>query len=122
MLLASTLATWLLSALFIAAGTAHFVRPDLFARIVPPWLPAPLLLVYLSGAAELILGAMLLVPRLTPLAAWGLIALLIAVFPANIHMAVHAEEFPRFSPLALWLRLPIQGLLIAWAWWLTRPR
>ena len=69
----------------------------------------------------MVLGALLLVRRLTVFAAWGLIALLIAVFPANIHMALNAEQYPTFSPIVLWLRLPLQGVLIAWAYWFTRP-
>jgi len=63
---------------------------------------------------------MLLAPRSAPLAAWGVIALLVAVFPANLHMATHPEQFKEFSPTALWVRLPIQVLLIVWAYWFTR--
>jgi gluconolactonase len=77
-------------------------------------------LVYLSGVCEIVLGALLLVPRWQSAAAWGLIALLIAVFPANLHMAQNSDLYPVVSPLGLWLRLPIQGILIAWAYWFTR--
>jgi uncharacterized membrane protein len=73
-----------------------------------------------SGAVEIVLGVLLLVPRHTVTAAWGLILLLIAVFPANVQMALHPETFPEFGPAALWLRLPLQGVLIAWAWWVTK--
>ena len=66
------------------------------------------------------LGGLLLFPRWTVIAGWGLIALLIAVFPANIHMTMHPELYPTISPTALWLRLPIQGLVIAWAYWYTK--
>lgn len=87
---------------------------------MPPYLPWHLELVYLSGLLEILLGAMLLIPRYTTLSAWGLIALLIAVFPANIHMALNSDQYPSMSPLVLWLRLPLQGVLIAWAYWFTR--
>jgi uncharacterized membrane protein len=111
----------LLALLFVFMGVLHFLRADFFVRIMPPYLPWHWELVYLSGVFEMALGALLLVRRWTALAAWGLIALMIAVFPANIHMALNAEQFPTFSPLVLWLRLPLQGVLIAWAYWFTRP-
>ena len=85
-----------------------------------PYLPWHLFLVYLSGLAEITLGGLLLVPRLKRLAAWGLIALLIAVFPANIHMAVHPDLFPEISAAMLWARLPVQAFLVAWAYVYTR--
>ncbi len=111
---------WLLALLFIAGGINHFANPDPYVAIMPPYLPAPLTLVYLSGIAEMILGILLLIPRFERRAAWGLIALLIAVFPANIHMAIHPELFPEIPPAALWLRLPLQGVLIAWAYLFAR--
>src|SRR4051812_28797425 len=95
--------------------------------MVPPYLPAPWTLVYVSGACEFVLGALVLVPATRRLAAWGLVALLIAVFPANVHMAVHHLGFvdapawlPQPTPIGLWLRLPVQALLVAWAWSFTR--
>jgi uncharacterized membrane protein len=112
---------WLLGLLFMAAGIAHFLRPDFYRAIMPPYLPWHRELVFLSGVLELFLGFLVLIPRTRPLAAWGLIALLIAVFPANVHMALHPTAFPTFSPAALWARLPVQGLLILWAYWFTRP-
>src|SRR5262245_43713171 len=111
---------WLLAALFLVAGVLHFARPEPFVRSVPPYLPWHRELVYVSGAFEILLGGLVLVPRCTAVAAWGLVALLVAVFPANVHMALHPELFPAFSPAALWARLPVQGLLIAWAYWFTR--
>jgi len=113
---------WLLGLFFIVAGANHFVSADFYVRIMPPYLPWHLELVYLSGLNETALGALMLFPRQAPAAAWGLIALLIAVFPANLHMALHAEMFAEFSRVALWLRLPFQGVLIAWAYWHTRRR
>jgi uncharacterized membrane protein len=110
---------WLLGIFFVGAGIVHFVRPDVYMKIMPPYLPWHRALVYLSGACEVALGVLVLVPRCTAPAAWGLIALLIAVFPANVYMATHAELFPKLNPVALWLRLPLQGVLIAWAYWFT---
>ncbi len=114
------LTRWFLGVLFVLAGANHFLRTDFYLQIVPPYLPWHLALVYVSGLAEIALGLLLLLPRHTVLAAWGLIALLIAVFPANLHMALHPGLYPRFSPLALWIRLPLQGLLIAWIYWYAR--
>jgi uncharacterized membrane protein len=111
---------WLLGVLFVLAGVNHFVNPDFYIKIMPPYLPWHQELVAVSGVAEVVLGILLLIPKSTVLAAWGLIALLIAVFPANLHMALNAELYPQFSPVALWVRLPLQGVLIAWAYWFTR--
>lgn len=113
---------WLFGVLFIAAGVLHFVRPGFYLKIMPPYLPWHYELVLISGVLEILGGAALLIPRLQVYAAWGLIALLVAVFPANLHMALHAEDYPNFPPFLLWARLPIQGLLILWAYWFThRP-
>jgi uncharacterized membrane protein len=84
----------LFAAFFIVAGITHFTNEAFFTSIVPPYLPWPVALVYVSGVAEIILGGLVLMPRLSALAAWGMIALLIAVFPANIHMAIHPSCIP----------------------------
>jgi len=105
---------------FIAAGVNHFLNPAFYLRMMPVYLSWHAELVAISGVAEVVLGAMLLVSRFRVVAALGLIALLIAVFPANLNMALHAEQFRPLSPVALWVRLPIQGVLIAWAYWYTR--
>ncbi|MEJ2502340.1 MAG: DoxX family protein [Gemmatimonadota bacterium] len=111
----------LIAALFIAAGAAHFAWPDPFLRIVPPFLPFPLALVYISGGAEIVGGACLLVPALRRWAGSWLIALLVAVFPANVYMVVGPEEASLgVDPVWLWLRLPLQLILIAWVWWAAR--
>ena len=115
-----TLSRFFFAALFVAAGLNHFRSPGFYVGIMPPYLPWHLDLVYISGIAEIVLGIMLLVRKWTVLAAWGLIALLVAIFPANIHMTMHPELYPSISPTLLWIRLPIQGLLIAWAYWYTR--
>lgn len=106
---------------FVLAGINHFINPAFYLKIMPPILPAPLFLIYLSGILEIALGVLLLLPKFTRLAAWGLIALLIAVFPANIYMAMNPHLFPEFSPAALYLRLPAQVVIIGWALWYTRP-
>ena len=115
---------WLMGLFYVFAGVMHFVNTDFYLRIMPDYLPAHRELVYLSGVAEILLGILVLIPATTEAAAWGVIALLIAVFPANVHMALHnipmqPEAAP--NPVALWLRLPLQGVLIAWAWWYTHP-
>ena len=111
---------WLLAAIFVFAGVSHFLWSRFYEKIVPPYLPSPHLLVVISGIAEIVLGVLLVVPGTSRLAAFGLIALLIAVSPANIHMALHPDRF-HLSPTALWIRLPLQLVLIAWAFWFTRP-
>jgi uncharacterized membrane protein len=104
----------------VAVGVLHFARPSGFVKIVPAWLPAPLFLVHLSGFFEIAGGIGLFSRRLHRAAGYGLIALYVAVFPANVNMAVHRIGFDGPS-WVLWLRLPLQGVLIAWAWWFTRP-
>ena len=111
----------LLGVLFVAAGLYHFINPDFYLKIMPPYLPWHLFLVYLSGLFEVALGIAILIPKFTRMAAWGLIALLITVFPANVHMALHPQLYPNLPALGLWLRLPLQFVFIAWAYWHTRP-
>ena len=110
----------LLAVFMVGAGTTHFVNPDFFLKIMPPYLPWHLPLVYLSGLFEIALGLLLLVPRFSRLAAWGIVALLIAVFPANIYLYQHQDLLPA-SPLVHLLRLPLQAVFILWAWWYTKP-
>ncbi|TWU07813.1 DoxX family protein [Stieleria varia] len=107
----------LLSFLFIAAGVNHFVSPDTYVKIMPAYLPWPLALVYVSGFFEVVGGIGVAVPKFRRAAGWGLIALLVAVFPANVDMVVHADRFPDIPFWALVARLPLQGVLIAWVWW-----
>jgi uncharacterized membrane protein len=116
-----TILKYLFAIFFVLAGLNHFLNVDFYMNIMPPYLPWHLFLVYLSGVCEIALGLLLLIPKFTSLAGWGLIALLFAVFPANIHMAVNPQLFPEFSPMLLLLRLPIQFVLIAWAYWYTSP-
>ena len=120
MTILKTVTRVLFGVLFIGAGANHFINPGFYTRMMPSYLPWHAELVAISGVAEILLGAMLLIPRFQVMAAWGLIALLTAVFPANINMTLHPEMYPTISQTALWIRLPIQGLLIAWAYWYTR--
>ena len=110
-----------LAVAFVLAGVNHFINPQFFVEIMPPYLPAHLELVYLSGVAEIAGGLGVLVPAVRKLAGQGLILLLLAVFPANLHMALHPEAFPDAAPLALYARLPMQAVFILWAYWATRP-
>ena len=105
-------------------GIAHFTHPEPFVRIVPDWLPSPLLLVLVSGFFEIAGGVGLLVRPVQRWAAWGLVALYVAVFPANIHMAVHQIQLGvSDNPIPVWVmwaRLPFQLIFIATAVWLAR--
>lgn len=103
---------------YLGAGVNHFVNPGFYLPMMPPWLPWHRELVLLSGLAEVALALGAAFPRTRRLAAWGLIALLVAVFPANLHMALHDVHG---YGVGSWIRLPFQLPLIAWAWWFTRP-
>jgi uncharacterized membrane protein len=108
---------------YVAAGVAHFIVPDTYERMIPPIFPAKSAIVILSGLAEIALGLGLCWPKRRRAAAFGIIALLVLVFPANVYVALH--DIPLFGAergagLGNWLRLPVQGLLIAWAWLYTR--
>ncbi|MFE4104800.1 DoxX family protein [Almyronema epifaneia] len=112
-----------LAVCIVVAGALHFLASEPFVKIVPAALPYPLALVYISGVIEIGLGLALLVPALSQLAAWGMIALFIAVYPANINMAVNHIHLAGV-PDGNWfhaIRLPFQFVLIAWAYWYTRP-
>jgi uncharacterized membrane protein len=102
-----------LGCVFILAGINHFRRPRMYQAIMPAYLPW-------HGVAEVLLGGLALFSRGRRPARWGLAALLVAVFPANVHMALHTERYPQIPAWLLWLRLPLQGVLIGWVWWSTR--
>ena len=108
---------------FIFAGLAHLVAPALYRGMMPPWLPAHGLLIALSGAAEIMGGAGLLVPRVRRAAGFGLIALLVAVVPANVQMLIaHRAGGGAFlMELLLWLRLPLQLVIVRWVWKVSTP-
>lgn len=115
-----------LAAFFTFTGTMHFLRPRFFEAIVPPAIAARKHeIVAVSGAAEIAGAALVLPPRSRPLGRWWLLALLVAVFPANIHMAVNPEQIDgldlrRVPRWALWARLPLQPLAMLWVWRATR--
>ena len=111
---------YIFSIFLVGAGLAHFLDPDFYVSIMPPYLDYHLELVYGSGVAEIVLGLALVIPPLTRPAAWGIIALLIAVFPANIYLYQNQEIWP-LEPLIHLIRLPVQAVLILWAYWYTRP-
>jgi len=111
---------YLLATFMIVAGTMHFLNTEFYLTIMPPYLPLPKELVLLSGVAEVLLGVLLLVPQTSRMAAWGIVALLIAVFPANLYLYQHQDILPA-PPVIHLLRLPLQGLFILWVFWHTRP-
>lgn len=119
---AKTILRWVLTVVMVGAGLMHFVNSAMFVAMVPEALPAPLALVYISGVAEICGGLGLILPQTRKLAAWGLILLYIAVFPANINMAINDIPFDgsAMPSWALWGRLPLQLVVIAWAFWMTR--
>ncbi|MEM8607893.1 MAG: DoxX family protein [Myxococcota bacterium] len=115
---------WVLAVAMIAIGIHHFVQPKPYVRIVPNYLPAPKALVYISGFFEIAGGIGLLIPSLRVAAAWGLIALYIAVFPANVYMLTHNISLNPNKPIPrwiLWARLPLQMVFIGVAYWYTLP-
>jgi uncharacterized membrane protein len=105
-----------LGATFLATGLLHFLTPRMYEAIVPRYLPRRRALVYASGVAEMAGGAGILHPRTARPAGWWLVATLLAIFPANVEMAVHAQRFRRIPAPLLWVRLPLQGAIIAWVW------
>ncbi|MEE3325796.1 MAG: DoxX family protein [Myxococcota bacterium] len=115
---------YVMAAFYIFGGYNHLANPEFYLRMMPPSLPEPEWLNVISGLAEIVLGVFLLEPKVRYLAAWGTIALLIAVFPANVYMAtanLGADGPGTGAGAANWFRLPFQALLIAWAYWYTRP-
>jgi uncharacterized membrane protein len=119
----TVVARWILAIFFIAAGANHFRMPATYLGMMPSWLPWPATMNGIAGAAESLGGLGLLLPPVRRPAGWGLIALLAAVFPANLHVALlgHMPGF-NFSPAVLWLRLPFQAVFIAWVWWVALRR
>jgi uncharacterized membrane protein len=114
-----------LAAFFTTTGVLHFVIPRSYVAMMPPSLPAHREAVIVSGLAEIAGGAAVLPPRTRRFARWWLLALLVAVFPANVHMALNPEQvrgldLNRVPRWALWARLPLQPLAMAWVWRATR--
>ena len=117
-----TVLRWLLSMFMVVAGANHFVAPATYVGMMPSALPAPAVLVYVSGVAEILGGLGLILPATRRLAGWGLIALFVAIFPANINMAVHHLSLGgrEVATWALWARLPLQAVLVVWAYWCSK--
>jgi len=114
---------WVMGAFYVVAGVMHFATPDAYLPMMPPYLPAHAAFVFWSGVGEVLCGVGVLVSGTRVAAAWGTIALLVAIFPANVHIALH--NVPLFGAsegagIWNWVRLPFQGVLIAWAHWYTR--
>ena len=110
---------YVLAIFMISAGIMHFANPKFFLNIMPPYLPLHRALVLVSGICEVLLGVLLLIPGYSRWAAWGIVALLIAVFPANVDLYQHQDILPA-SPIIHLLRLPLQGVFVLWAYWHTR--
>ena len=115
---------YLLALFLVFGGFNHLMNPGFYVAIMPPELPNPEWLNVLSGLAEIVLGVFVLEPRVRVICAWGIIALLIAIFPANMYAATNAigPDGPgTANATAAYVRLPFQALFILWAWWYTRP-
>ncbi len=114
-----TIGLYVAALIFVFAGVSHFTKERFFIKAMPPYIPYHRAMVLISGVAEIALGLGLLFDATRVYAAWGLILLLIAVFPANIYMAT-SGRFHQIPAFALWLRLPLQFLLIWWMYQYTR--
>jgi len=115
----------ILAGFYILAGINHFRNPDSYIRIIPAYLPVPHLLNILAGICEIAFGLMFIFKQTRKMAAWGIILILIAFLPVHIDMIIHAPMMLgnfKVTPLIAWLRIPLQGLLILWAWWYTRSK
>jgi uncharacterized membrane protein len=112
-----------LGVVMVLAGIFHFVAPETYLMMMPDYLPWHLPLVYISGVFEIVLGIAVFIEPVRALAGWGLVALFVAVLPANLWMATEGVQPPgmEMSPTMAWLRLPMQLLLMYWAWAVTRP-
>ena len=110
----------LLAVGFVVAGVLHFALTPAYVRIMPPYLPDPVLLVQVSGVAEILGGVGLMVPMTRRVAAWGLVALLVAVLPANVAMAMDRVRWAAIPAWILWARVPLQLPLMRWAWLYAR--
>ena len=120
--MAKRISLWIMALFYVAAGIRHFTHTSFYMQMMPPFVPAHLTMVYVSGVAEAALGLALLIPRLSRHAAWVLVALLICVFPANLYMwiaDVHIDG-RAVPPVFHAIRLPFQAVFIAWAYWHTR--
>jgi uncharacterized membrane protein len=112
---------------YIFAGSVHFRNPGFYLPIMPPYIPWPSAMIAIGGAAEILGGIGVLIPNgfvfpsTRRAAAWGLAIMLVAFLPVHINMCLHPDQFPAVPLAVIWIRLPLQLPLIAWAWWYTRP-
>jgi uncharacterized membrane protein len=114
---------WVMGGFYILNGLNHFFNADAYIAIMPAYLPWHSQLVVLSGVAEIVVGTGVLIPVIRVTAAWGIIALLILIFPANLYVAMNGPPYIGDEPNVVlnWVRLPFQLVLIAWAYWYTKP-
>ena len=123
MSLVRSILRWILAVFFIVAGVNHFRTPAIYYAMMPDWVTWPVTANVVAALAEILGGAGLFFPTTKRLAGWGLIGLLVAVFPANVHVALQGKmPGTDFSPVILWLRLPFQALFIAAVWWTAVKR
>lgn len=113
--MAKKISLYVMSFFYVMAGFNHFMNPEYYLKMIPPYMPSPLTINVIAGAAEMLLGMMLVRPAVRSLAAWGIILLLAAIFPANLHMAQLGGGAFGVPTWALWVRLPLQLVLMAWA-------
>lgn len=106
--------------LYTAAGINHFISAEFYLNIMPEFIPAHKFMVAASGVAEILVGLGILLPQTRKLAAYGTIAMLLIFMTVHIDMVVRMAEFPDAPPAFLWARIPLQFVLIAWAWWLSK--
>lgn len=109
----------LLGVVFVLAGINHFLNPRLYESIMPDYLPNHRLLIWLSGVAEVFGGVLALLPHTHQWGRWSLLSILVAVFPAHIHMIRHSDRYVQVPLWLLWIRLPLQGVFAWWVWWAT---
>lgn len=110
---------YIMALIYIAAGINHFRVPRIYARMIPPFLPAPKALNYISGFAEIVLGVLLCIPQTSPFAAWGIILLLLAIFPANVYMYANDKASLGLPKWVRLVRLPLQLVLMFWTYLYT---
>lgn len=114
-----SISMYVMAGFYIFAGVYHFVKPKFFLRIIPPILPLKEWINWITGAIEFSLGILILFPAYQSIAAWGIIFLLIGVFPANVYHLMAKGAGMKVPIWGLWLRLPFQGVLIWWAYQFT---
>ncbi len=117
------IALYAMATLYILAGLNHFRVPEFYLRLMPPYIPEHQLMILLSGIAELTLGILLLFKRTRKLASWGIIAMLLVFFSVHIYMLQERHTvFADVSEAILWIRIPLQFILIYWAFWVGKIR